>query len=83
LKKKKRNNDNTGEFQKFSLIKNEIFLWIEDDESEKSTKKKKEIYSGSNLSELVGYKGWNIDSSFEDIIKKKDKQKKRQKKMLS
>jgi len=36
-------------------------------------------YPSSNLIELIGYKGWNIDSSFEDIIKKKDKQKKRKK----
>jgi len=36
-------------------------------------------YSGSNLSQLEGYQGWNIDSSFQDIIKKKEKQKKRKK----
>lgn len=54
-KKKKRNDNNT-------------------DEDEKSKKKKNEIedpYPSSNLSELIGYKGWNVDLSFEDIIKKK------------
>jgi hypothetical protein len=63
------------------------------DENEKSKKKKKaneiieknfqDPYPTSNLSELIGYKGWNIDSSFEDIIKKKDKQKKRRNKISS
>jgi hypothetical protein len=38
-----------------------------------------EIYPGSNLNDLKGYEGWNIDSSFEQIIKKKEKQRKRKK----
>jgi hypothetical protein len=31
-----------------------------------------EIYPGSNLSQLKGYEGWNIDSSLEKILKKKE-----------
>ncbi len=53
---------------------------------EEPTKKKKkendaieDPYPGSNLSELNGYDGWKIDSSMEEIIKKKEKQKKRKK----
>ncbi|CAF1192920.1 unnamed protein product [Adineta steineri] len=52
------------------------------DESEKVKKQKKDIenpYNDSNLLEMEGYEGWNIDSSIEDIIKKKEKQKNRKK----
>ncbi|CAF1385023.1 unnamed protein product [Rotaria sordida] len=56
------------------------------DQSEKINKKIKSNilnvenpYIGSNLSEFEGYQGWNIDSTLENIIKKKDKQKKRHK----
>lgn len=73
------------------LFKNLIsFLFLEKcsiDENEKSKKVKKEeieeVYPNCNLSKLNGYKGWNIDLSVEDIIKKKYKQKKRKNKINS
>jgi len=38
-----------------------------------------DIYPGSNLFELTGYEGWKIDSSLEEILKKKRKTKKTKK----
>jgi len=75
-KKKKRNDDDDIE---------EPMI----DQNEKAKKKKSseiafdDPYPGSNLSELEGYKGWTIDSSIDDIIKKKEKQKKRKNKISS
>jgi hypothetical protein len=40
-------------------------------------------YPGSNLPDLNGYSGWNIDSSFDETLKKKEKQKKRKNKIFS
>ena len=42
----------------------------------------KDIYFGSNLSKLNGYQGWNIQLSFEKILRTKEKQRKRKKKIF-
>ncbi|CAF3315834.1 unnamed protein product [Rotaria socialis] len=62
---------------------------VDYDQSEMLPKKKKKSdqlnndiedpYKNCNLSELNGYQGWTIDSSLENIIKKKLKQNKRRK----
>ena len=53
------------------------------DEPKKKKKKKQHEednpYPGSNIVELDGYAGWQIDSSVDEIVKKKEKQKKRKK----
>ena len=46
---------------------------------EKSRQKRKveEVFEGSNLSELEGYSGWKIETTLEEICRRKEKQRKK------
>jgi len=46
-------------------------------DSEKEEESMTNPYSNSNLNQLEGYDGWKINSSFDQILKKKEKTKKR------